>query len=60
MSIIRLLHGEGIEIEDEILEGIMKGRLKGGRWDGLTIVTKAGAFGKEDTLRKIVEILERR
>ncbi len=58
MGVIRLLQGDGIEIEDELLEGIMKGHLKGGRWDGLTIVTKAGGFGKEDALKKIVEILE--
>ncbi len=59
MSVIRLLQAEGIEVEDELLEGIMKGRLKGGRWDGLTVVTKAGGFGKGDTLKKIVEILQR-
>ena len=58
MSMIRLLQGEGIEIEDELLEGIMKGHLKGGKWDGLKVVTKAGAFGKEDTLNMVVEILE--
>jgi uncharacterized protein YgbK (DUF1537 family) len=57
MSVIRLLRGEGIEIEDEILEGIMKGHLKGGKWDGLKVVTKAGAFGRDDTLKAIVEIL---
>ena len=59
MSIIRLLRAEEIEIEEELLEGIMKGHVKGGRWDGLTVVTKAGAFGKDDTFKNIVEILER-
>lgn len=58
MSVIRLLQAEGIEIEDELLEGIMKGRLKEGRWDGLTVATKAGGFGKGDTLKKIVKILK--
>jgi uncharacterized protein YgbK (DUF1537 family) len=60
MSIIHLLQADGIEIEDELLEGIMMGRLKGGRWDGLTVVTKAGGFGKGDTLKKIVKILKGR
>jgi uncharacterized protein YgbK (DUF1537 family) len=32
--------------------------LIGGDWDGLTVVTKAGAFGKEDALKKIIEIIE--
>jgi D-threonate/D-erythronate kinase len=59
MSIIRLLQAEGIEIEDELLEGIMKGRLKGGRWNGLTTVTKAGGFGKDDAFKNIVEILKK-
>jgi uncharacterized protein YgbK (DUF1537 family) len=35
----------------------MKGHLKGGKWDGLKVVTKAGAFGRDDTLKAIVEIL---
>ena len=57
MRIIRLFQAEGIEIEEELLEGIMRGNVRGGRWDGLTVVTKAGGFGKEDTLKNIVEIL---
>jgi uncharacterized protein YgbK (DUF1537 family) len=58
MSVIRLLQAEGIEIEGELLEGIMRGHLTGGKWDGMTVVTKAGAFGNEDALKNIVEILE--
>lgn len=60
LSVLNALKAEGVEIEDEILEGIVKGHLIGGDWEGLTIVTKAGAFGKEDTLWRIVEILETR
>jgi uncharacterized protein YgbK (DUF1537 family) len=57
-SVIRLLRSEGIEIDGEILEGIVIGRLIGGRWDSLKVVTKAGAFGKEDALEKIFRMLE--
>ena len=57
-SIINVLGNEGIEIEGELLEGIVRGHLIGGNWDGLSVITKAGAFGKEDALEKIVEILE--
>lgn len=46
-----------IEIEGELLEGIVKGHLVGGDWDGVTVVTKAGAFGKENALERIVEML---
>jgi uncharacterized protein YgbK (DUF1537 family) len=49
---------EGIEIEGELLEGIVKGHLLGGNWDGLTVITKAGAFGRKNALEKIVKILE--
>jgi uncharacterized protein YgbK (DUF1537 family) len=52
------LKTEGIEIEGELLEGIVRGHLIGGNWDGLTVVTKAGAFGKEDALEKIVRMIE--
>ena len=55
--VINGLETEGIEIEGELLEGIVRGHLTGGDWDGLTVVTKAGAFGKEDALEKIVNIL---
>jgi len=52
------LKTEGIEIEGELLEGIVRGHLIGGDWGGLTVVTKAGAFGKEDALERIVKMVE--
>jgi uncharacterized protein YgbK (DUF1537 family) len=57
LGVLQLLDYEGIELEGELLEGIVRGNLRGGPWDGLTIVTKAGAFGKEDALVRIVESL---
>lgn len=59
MSLVRLFQAEGITVEGELLEGIMKGYLVGGKWGCLTVVTKAGAFGKEDTLKNILEILKK-
>ena len=58
LGVLDLFRPEGVEIEGELLEGMMRGRLIGGAWDGLTIVTKAGGFGKEDALEKIMVILE--
>jgi len=58
LSVLDVLRTEGVEIEGELLKGIVKGRLIGGDWDGLTIITKAGGFGKEDALEKIMAILE--
>ena len=57
LSVLDHLGAEGIEIEGEVMKGIVMGRLIGGRWHGLRLVTKAGAFGKENTLEKIVETL---
>ena len=57
LGVLQLLDYEGIELEGELLEGIVRGNLRGGPWDGLTVVTKAGAFGKEDALVRIVERL---
>jgi D-threonate/D-erythronate kinase len=58
LGVLQLLDYEGIVLEGELLEGIVRGKLRGGPWDGLTIVTKAGAFGKEDALVRIMERLE--
>jgi len=57
LGVLQLLDYEGIELEGELLAGIVRGNLQGGPWDGLTVVTKAGAFGKEDALVRIVERL---
>ena len=57
LSALDHLNSDGIEIEGEILKGIVIGRLIGGRWDGLRMVTKAGAFGKVKALEKILGIL---
>jgi len=56
-NVTNALGNDGIAIEGELLGGIVKGHLVGGKWSGLSIVTKAGAFGKEDALEKIVNIL---
>jgi uncharacterized protein YgbK (DUF1537 family) len=58
LGVLDLFKPEGVEIEGELLKGIVRGRLIGGDWNGLTIVTKAGGFGKEDALEKIMAILE--
>jgi uncharacterized protein YgbK (DUF1537 family) len=55
LGVLQLLDYQGIELDGELLEGIVRGNLQGGPWDGLTIVTKAGAFGKEDALFRIME-----
>jgi uncharacterized protein YgbK (DUF1537 family) len=59
MSFFHLLGAGGVEIGGEILKGIVMGHLIGGKWNGLTVITKAGAFGRENALEEIMDILER-
>jgi uncharacterized protein YgbK (DUF1537 family) len=57
MAVLAPLGIEGIEIGGELLAGIMAGRVRGGRFSGAQVVTKAGAFGKEDALLQAVRLL---
>jgi len=49
--------GEAIELQQEILPGLVLGRWIGGIADGLPVVTKAGAFGDKQTLVRLYECL---
>ncbi len=59
MRFLHLLGAGGVEIEGEILKGIVMGHLIGGEWNGLTVITKAGAFGRENALEEIADVLDR-
>jgi uncharacterized protein YgbK (DUF1537 family) len=48
----------GIHIHGEVLPGVVSGRLMGGTLEGLAVVTKAGAFGRDDTLVVLHETLQ--
>jgi hypothetical protein len=58
MSVFNVLGVDGVEIEGEILDGIVMGHFIGGNWNGLTVITKAGAFGEKNAFEKIMHILE--
>ena len=47
VSVCRALGANGLEIVDEVAIGIPIGRLSGGQFAGMKVVTKAGAFGDE-------------
>ncbi len=57
LAVLQRLDLTGLEIEGELPGGSVRGRLRGGRWDGLAVVTKAGAFGEDDTLVRVMERL---
>ena len=52
---LRRLDASAIRIVDAMLEGIPLGFVVGGRADGMPIFTKAGGFGAEDALVRVVE-----
>ncbi|WP_207789173.1 four-carbon acid sugar kinase family protein [Neobacillus terrae] len=53
----KVLNGEGIRVIGEVEAGIPFGKLFGGSYDGIPLVTKAGAFGTEQALSKAVQTI---
>lgn len=53
----RSMEATGLMVFKEIAPGIPLGVLKGGPWDGMRVVTKAGAFGDRDALLKALDCL---
>jgi uncharacterized protein YgbK (DUF1537 family) len=53
LAVLERLNTRAIRLECEVLDGLVLGRIIGGRMDGRTVVTKAGAFGPPDALLKL-------
>ena len=51
------LHVHSLEVLGEVQPGIPVGRLRGGVWDSVTVVTKAGGFGGPDALLDALRLL---
>jgi hypothetical protein len=51
------LAAEGIALAGEVEPGLAVGRLIGGPFAGLAVITKAGGFGDPETLARIEEAL---
>lgn len=48
----------GLSLEKELFPGIALCKVKGGEWDSLRVVTKAGGFGKPETLVDVLHMLQ--
>lgn len=48
------LQAERLDVVGEIVPGVPRSILRGGRWDGVTVVSKSGAFGDPDLLKQLV------
>lgn len=53
----RMLKAEGMKVIGEVESGLPYGTLIGGKYDGLPIITKAGAFGSKQALVKSLDKL---
>lgn len=51
------LKAKKIAISGELSPGVVRGSILEGKWKGLEIVSKAGAFGADDALEKIIACL---
>lgn len=48
------LSADRLDVVGEIAPGVPRSILYGGRWDGVTVVSKSGAFGAPDLLKHLV------
>lgn len=59
LGLLRDIQADGSEILSELMTGIPLIRIRGGRFDGMKLITKAGAFGDESAalfaMRKLKE-----
>jgi uncharacterized protein YgbK (DUF1537 family) len=58
MSFVDSLGAVGIGVTGEVEAGVPAVIIVGGKWDGMRVVTKAGGFGDEMTLMRIVQYLK--
>lgn len=49
------LAATGLSVEGELAPGIPVSRLNGGRWDGVRVVSKSGAFGEPSFLARLLD-----
>jgi D-threonate/D-erythronate kinase len=50
------LEAEALEVQGEIEPGIPVSVLKGGKWDGVTVISKSGAFGNEGLIWRLISL----
>jgi len=48
------LGARGLEVQGRIVPGLPWSIMRGGRWDGVTVVSKSGAFGHSTLLRDLL------
>lgn len=59
IEVVHTLGASGCRIQRELFTGIVESTLVGGKYSGLDIVTKAGAFGNEDAMYQSIQELKK-
>ncbi len=49
------LGANGLDADGEVVPGMPTSLMRGGRWDGMRIVSKSGAFGDADLLSRLLD-----
>ena len=52
------LGAASLEVRGRVMPGVPVSILRGGRWDGVTVVSKSGAFGHPHLLRELLRLPE--
>ena len=50
------LGAESLVVQGRAVPGVPVSRINGGAWDGVTIVSKSGAFGHATLLRELLRL----
>jgi D-threonate/D-erythronate kinase len=54
-ALCRSVGASALQVHGHIEPGVPRSRLQGGRWDGVEVVSKSGAFGRADLWRNLLE-----
>jgi len=49
---------EALQVQGEIEPGIPVSVLKGGKWQGVRVISKSGAFGNEGLIRRLISLAQ--
>lgn len=54
-AVANTLGAESFSVAGEVLPGVPRSLMHGGRWDGVFVASKSGAFGEADLLVRVIE-----
>jgi len=54
-SLCLSLGASSLEVQGRIVPGLPSSVLRGGRWDGVAVISKSGAFGSHELLRDLLK-----